>query len=250
MMSVIGSEPERWDTGNPRFVTTRWSVVLAAGETETAESQRALAALCETYWYPVYAYVRRSGHSVEEAQDLAQGFFSHLLAKKSLHTVKREGGKFRSFLLATLTYYMANEWDRARAAKRGGGQVALSLDFEDAEGRYRLEAVDRLTPERIYERRWAEDLLDRAMARLEAILADHGKRKQYEALRPFLIGERPRKSYDELARLLQMKETAVRVAVHRLRRRFAELVREEVAETLSGADDIEEEIRYLISCFG
>jgi RNA polymerase sigma-70 factor (ECF subfamily) len=249
-MSVVLSEPDGWDTGNPRFVTTRWSVVLAAGDRETSESQRALAALCETYWYPVYAYVRRRGHSIEEAQDLAQGFFAHLLAKKSLRTIKREGGKFRSFLLAALSYYMANEWDRARAAKRGGGHVTLSLDFEAGEGRYRLEAVDRLTPERIYERRWAEDLLDRAMGRLETILADQGKRKQFEELRPFLTGEQPRKSYEELARQLEMNETAVRVAVHRLRKRFAELVREEVAQTLSGAEDVDEEIRYLISCFG
>jgi RNA polymerase sigma-70 factor (ECF subfamily) len=223
--------------------------VIAAGQGGTPESRRALAALCEKYWYPLYVFIRRKGYEIEQAQDLTQGFFAQLLDKDYLKDVRRERGKFRSFLLAALKHYMANEWDRSRTQKRGGGQTHVSLDFELAEGRYSLEPVDNLTPDKIYERRWALALLDRALVRLREDMVKQGKEEQFERLRPHLTCEGPRATYRQIADELQTTEGALKVTVHRLRGRFADLVREEIAQTLANPNEIEDEIQYLFSVF-
>ncbi len=232
-------------SGKRRFATTRWSIVLAAGRESSAESAAALETLCETYWYPLYAYVRRQGHDSAEAQDLTQGFFARLLEKKDLRQVERERGKFRSFLLASLKHYIINEWDRGRAAKRGGGRTHLRLDFEDGESRYRLEPAGGKTPEAIFEKQWALALLARVQEALREESREAGKEEQFERLSVRLTGETPSATYRELAAELGTTEGAVKVAVHRMRKRFRERLREEIAQTVAGEEDIDDEIRTL-----
>ncbi len=232
--------------GQPLFATTHWSVVLSAGDQHTPEGTAALEQLCRTYWYPLYAYVRRDGHSPADAQDLTQEFFAGLLARKSLTQVSPEKGKFRSFLLAALRHSLADQRDRARALKRGGGVEVLSLDAQEAEGRYRLEPVDRLDAEKIYERRWAMTLLKQALDRLRAESAAAGKAQWFERLRSFLTGESGFTSAETAAEL-GLTDTAFRGAVYRLRQRYRELVREEIAHTVSDPSETEEEIRHLIA---
>ncbi len=227
------------------FATTRWSVVLAAGKSNSAEARDALTVLCETYWYPLYAYVRRQGYDSASAQDLTQGFFARLLEKEDLRNVSRERGRFRSFLLASLKHYLINEWDRARAEKRGGGRRHLSLDFDAAESRYRLEPADPNTPEAIYARQWALTLLDRVFEVLRQEAEDAGKASQFQHVRDFLTGAEPSGSYKQSAELLGMTEGAVKTAVHRLRRRFKERLRGEIAQTVSTEEDVDDEIRHL-----
>jgi RNA polymerase sigma-70 factor (ECF subfamily) len=227
------------------FATTRWSVVLAAGQSDSGEAKDALATLCETYWYPLYAYVRRQGYDCASAQDLTQGFFARLLEKEDLRNVSRERGRFRSFLLASLKHYLINEWDRARAEKRGGGRVHLSLDFDSAESRYRLEPADRGTPETLYARHWALTLLDRVQELLRQEAIDAGKAGQFEQLRVFLTGSGKSESYKQAAEQLGMTEGAVKTAVHRLRRRFRERLRGEIAQTVTTEEDIDDEIHHL-----
>src|SRR5213596_145496 len=191
------------------FTTTHWSIVLAAGRDSSRDAQEALEALCRTYWYPLYAYVRRRGYSVEEAEDLTQGFFARLLEKNYLKEVRRERGKFRSFLLASLKHYLANEWDRAQAKKRGGGQTPFSLDREVAEERYRLEPRSDLTPENVYERQWAVTILEEALARIREEFIRAGKAKHFGLLEPFLTGEDEAGSYRQVAAELGTSEGAV-----------------------------------------
>lgn len=248
-MSAQREHGTREYSGDGRFMTTQWSVVLAAVGGQTEASRKALALLCERYWYPVYAYIRKRGHDVEDAQDLTQGFFARLMEKDYLKDVKRERGRFRSFLLASVKHYIANEAARARAQKRGGGQAPLSLDFEVAEGRYRLESVDDLTPDKIYERRWALALLDRTLGRLRDELAGESKANTFERLKPYLTSDAPRAPYRQLAEDLGTTEGAAKVAVHRLRRRFGDLVREEIVQTLANPDEVEDEIQYLFAVF-
>ena len=232
--------------GRPIFVTTHWSVVLSARQKDSPETAAALETLCRTYWYPLYAYVRRQGHSPPDAQDLTQGFFARLLQRDYLKAAAREKGRFRTFLIVALKRFMANEWDRARAQKRGGSQPPLSLDTELAEERYRIEPADNATADGIFERRWALTLLDRTMTRLREQFTGAGNAKEFERLKACLTAERGDISYGEIAGALGLNEGAVRVAVHRLRKRFREIFREEIAHTVSSADEIEEEVRYLM----
>jgi RNA polymerase sigma-70 factor (ECF subfamily) len=228
-----------------RFATTRWSLVLAAGRESSAESEAALATLCETYWYPLYAYVRRQGYDSAEAQDLTQGFFARLLEKKYVQQVQRERGRFRSFLLASLKHYIINEWDRSRAAKRGGGRKHLRVDFKAGESRYRLEPAGVETPESVFEKQWALALLEQVQEALRDEFRDAGKEDHFDRLSVYLTGETRSASYRELAAELGTTEGAVKVAVHRLRKRFRSRLREEIAQTVSSEADIDDEIRAL-----
>ncbi len=229
------------------FVTTHWSVVLSARRKDSPQSAAALETLCRTYWYPLYAYVRRQGHPPPDAQDLTQEFFARLLQKDYLKAAAREKGRFRTFLIVALKRFLANEWDRARAQKRGGGQPLLSLDTELAEQRYRIEPVEGATADRVFERRWALTLLDHTMTRLREEFATGGKVAEFERLKACLTAERGEISYADIAAALGLSEASARVAVHRLRKRFREIFREEIAHTVSRAADIEEEVRYLMS---
>jgi RNA polymerase sigma-70 factor (ECF subfamily) len=234
--------------GSPRhFATTRWSLVLAAGRRSSPESSAALATLCETYWYPLYAYVRRRGHDADDAQDLTQAFFARLLEKNDLAAAQQECGRFRSFLLTALKHFLANEWDRGCAQKRGGSRPLLSIEFRTAEDRYRLEPRHELTAEKIFERRWALVLLEQVLVRLQQESARAGKGELFDRLKVFLTGERAAVSYGELAAELKMTEGAVKVAVHRLRRRYRDVLRLEIGQTVADPAEIEEEIRELVS---
>ncbi len=229
------------------FVTTRWSVVLAAREKDSPQSAAALETLCRSYWYPLYAYVRRQGHSPHDAQDLTQEFFARLLQKEYLQAVAREKGKFRTFLLVALKRFLANEWDRARAEKRGGGQAPLSFDAGQAETRYQVEPAATVPAETIYDRRWALTLLEQAMTRLRQEFADAGKAAEFEQLKLCLAADKGSIPYAEMAAKLGLTEGALRVAIHRLRRRFREVFREEIAHTVSRPEEIEGEVRYLLT---
>jgi DNA-directed RNA polymerase specialized sigma24 family protein len=235
------TEPEtpRW------FTTTHWSVVLAAREKQSPQAADALERLCRTYWYPLYAYVRRKGYDAHDAQDLTQEFLARLLARNYLTVADRNRGKFRSFLLGTLEHFLAREWTKAHAQKRGGGQPLFSLDEVDAENRYRLEPAHELTADRIFDRRWATTLLEEAMARLrEDYTADH-RGDLFARLEGFLTGNAPETSYAEMAASLNMSEGALKVAVHRLRQRYGELVRAEIAQTVATPEEAVEELHYL-----
>jgi RNA polymerase sigma factor (sigma-70 family) len=225
------------------FPTTQWSLIVSSRQRPTANSQEALASLCTTYWYPLYAHVRRQGESVEDAQDLTQGFLARLLEKHYLEDFDRERGRFRTFLVSAFRHYVTNERDRERAQKRGRNRSPLALDLRDAEQRYRLEPSHNLTPEKLYERRWALTLLERAMERLRA---ESASQSQFDRLRVFLTGE-PEVTYRRLADQTGTSEGALKVAVHRLRRRYGDLLREEIAQTVASAEEIKEELGYLLS---
>jgi DNA-directed RNA polymerase specialized sigma24 family protein len=232
-----------------RFATTHWSLVLAARDRAEPGARDALASLCALYWYPLYAYVRRRGHGPDDSHDLTQEFFARLLGKDFLAGVDRGKGKFRSFLLAACTHFLANERDRGRAKKRGGGRAVVSLDATDAEGRYRTEPADDLTPEKLFERRWALALLQQVMGRLRAEFEAKGKGHLFDRLRGFLVGEKGagyRRASDELG----LSEGAVKVAVHRLRQRYRELLHEEIGRTVGSAEEVEEEVRALFAALG
>ena len=230
-----------------RFATTQWSQVLAARDGSDTRARDALASLCETYWYPLFAYVRGKGHEPEAAADLIQGFLATLLEKDYLSSVDPDAGRFRSFLLASLRHHLSHERERLRALKRGGGIPTLSLDVRDAEGRYRLEPTDTLTPEQVFERRWAMTILGRALKRLKQASGEDGSDQRYELLKPYLVGEEPRRPYRETAARLGMTEVALRSAVHRLRKRFATTLRQEIAETVADESELDEEVRYLLT---
>lgn len=231
------------------FATTRWTMVLAAGQRSTPESDVALEELCRTYWYPLYAYVRRRGHSKEDAEDLTQAFFARLLEKNSLQGLSSERGKFRAFLLAALKHFLANEWDRASRQKRGGGAVHLSLDWESGDERYQCDAVDALSPDVQYDRAWAVTLLERVVARLREEHVAEQKAALFDALKPFLTMEKGVIPYAEFATQLEMSEGAARVAVHRLRQRYREVLREEIAQTLADSSKVEDEMQALFASF-
>jgi RNA polymerase sigma factor (sigma-70 family) len=229
------------------FATTHWSLVLAAGRGASADAHAALAALCQTYWYALYVYVRRRGHQPDDAQDLTQEFFARLLEKHYLQSADPERGRFRSFLLTAFKRFLSKQRDRERAKRRGGGMKLLALDFEAGESRYSLELAHEVTAEKIYEQRWALTLLDRVFARLRDEFDQAGKQKEFNCWKVYLTGEAGTPSYRDLATELEMTEGAIKVAVHRLRRRYRDLVREEIAQTVAGPADVDEELRHLFA---
>ena len=232
------------------FKTTHWSAVLDARGNDTAQAEAALAKLCQTYWFPIYSYIRQLGKSPEDAQDLTQDFFARLLEKEYLKAVQPERGKFRSFVLMVLKRFLANEHDRANRQKRGGGQEMLSLSVKDTEAWYQRELVDDWTPEKAYDRRWATTVLEQVNSRLAAEMAASGKATVLEELKDFLTGEKSERSYEEVARRLEMTEGTLRVTIHRLRHRYRELLRLEIAHTVDGPEAIDDEIRYLFAARG
>ena len=231
------------------FGPTRWSVVLAAGRSESTHARDALEQLCRAYWYPLYAFVRRQGYSPTDAQDLTQEFFARLIEKHYLGSVDQAKGKFRSFLLAALKHFLANEYHKAVAQKRGGHAVFLSLDVASAEITYAAEAADGARPDKLYERRWALTLLERVLARIRAEYREAGRVKLFEALKPALTGERGSRGYAEIAQALGMSEAAVKVGVHRLRQRFRQLLRQEIGHTVATQSEVDEELRALFATF-
>src|SRR6266487_3606715 len=237
-------------TSGGTFATTHWSVVLAARATDAPQAAAALEKLCRTYWYPLYAYLRRRGYGEHDAQDLTQGFFAHLFERDWLHGVAKEKGRFRSFLLASLNYFLADQRDRANAQKRGGGRPIISFDAHEAEERYRLEPMDERSPDKLFERRWAMTLLDQVLARLAQEFSDAGKRELFNRLQPFLVEGTGERTYAESARAVGMSEEALKKAVQRMRRRYHELFREEIAQTVASPEEVEEELRHLCAVLG
>jgi RNA polymerase sigma factor (sigma-70 family) len=238
--------PDR-DSLAGRFRTTRWSAVLLSAQSQASGSKEALAELCRIYWYPIYAFVRRQGSSPEDAQDLTQGFFLHMLDHKALRLVSPLKGKFRSFLVASLQNYLADEADSAHCQKRGGNIEFVPLDTRLAEDRYRLAALDFLTAEKIFDARWAMTLLDEAMSRLGEEYAAQGKTSTFETLKPFLdpMNSNAALSYEQVADALEVSVGSVKTLIHRLRRQYASLLREEVARTVCDPGEVDEEIHSL-----
>ncbi|MCK4602283.1 MAG: sigma-70 family RNA polymerase sigma factor [Phycisphaerae bacterium] len=231
------------------FAATRWSIVLAAGGAHDAtDTRRALEELIQAYWFPLYAYIRRRGQPSAQAEDLVQGFLTRLLEKKDLARVDRAKGRFRSFLLASLKHFMANEYDKRRALKRGGSVRVISLDALDAEARYAVEATCDMTPDRLFDRRWALAVLDQVLSRLHREYTNAGKAALFETIKDCLTPHRGRLSYAQLAKCLGMTQGALKVAVHRMRRRYRDLLRDEIAQTVDSPLQVEEEIAYLLNC--
>jgi RNA polymerase sigma-70 factor (ECF subfamily) len=230
------------------FAATRWTLVLSAARgSQTPHAAAAMAELCGIYWYPLYAFIRRRGHAAPEAEDLTQEFFARLLEKHFLDSADREKGRFRTFLLMAVKRFLANEYDHTQTQKQGGGQSLVRLEGLEPETRYRLEPADTLTPERLFEQQWALTLLDQVLARLQAEMTGAGKAALFESLKTHLAGKRD-ESYAATAAKLGMSLGAFKVAVHRLRRRYRELLQEEIAQTVDGPAEIEDEIRYLFNC--
>ena len=229
------------------FVTTHWSAVVSAGRNDTTRAGDALAKLCQTYWFPLYAYARRRGHSPEDAQDLTQEFFARLLEKNWVGDADQSKGRFRSFLLLAMNRFLSDEWDKARAQKRGGGVPLVPLQFDTAETRYGIDPADNVTPERSFERRWALTLLEDVLKRLQAEYEAEGKAALFAALNPCLVGERTSQPYAELATQHGMNEGAVKSAVHRLRQRYRQLLRDEIAQTVADPTEVDEELRHLFA---
>jgi RNA polymerase sigma-70 factor (ECF subfamily) len=232
--------------GAVAFVTTHWSVVLEA-QGESPAAQHALEKLCRTYWWPLYGFVRRSGYNQEEAQDLTQGFFALLLERRDLDVVRREKGHLRSYLLVSLKNFLAKARRSELAIKRGQGRTLVPLDELLARERADLEPMDMLTPDRIFERRWALTLLDQVLTRLESEYRSAGSAKLFDCLKEFLSDEPGRRSQAEVAAELGMTENAVKQAFHRLRQRYRQLLRDEIAQTVAVPGDVEEELRHFIS---
>ena len=231
------------------FHTTHWTVILAAGRKHTPESDAALEKLCATYWFPLYAYVRRRGHSREDAEDMTQAFFAAFLAKNYLDQVSAERGRFRAFLLASLKHFLANESDKSQRQKRGGGAPHLSLDWQSADTLFQVAATTEQSPDQAFDREWAVALLGKVVERLEAESAASGRGRQFAELKIFLTAEKGALPHAAAAEALGVDEGAVRVAVHRLRKRYRELLREEIAQTLTDASDLDEEMRALTGAF-
>ncbi len=229
--------------GSSQFPTTRWTLVIAAGDPERKDARSALVSLCENYWYPLYAYVRRRGYQADQAQDLTQEFFIRLLEGRYLDRADPEKGRFRAFLITSLKFFLADETDRNRAQKRGGRTV-LSLEFSSGEDRYQHEPAHDETPERIFERRWALSVLDRVVEKLRDEFVHHGRQEHFERLKVFLLGQSDA-PYAALAREMNTSEGALKVAIHRLRKRYRELFRQEIADTVADPGEVESELRFL-----
>ena len=237
------------ETSHDIFVTTRWTVVLAAGARAAPDADRALEELCRAYWFPLYAYVRRRGHSREDAEDLTQAFFARFLEKNYLHGLSAERGRFRAFLLASLKHFLANEWDKAQTQKRGGGNVHFPLDWQTADTQFQLASAAEPSPDKAFDREWAIALLAKVIERLAAESAAGGTSAQFDILKIFLAAGRGEKSHAEAAAALGMEESAVRVAVHRLRKRYRQLLRDEIAQTLVDPAQVDEEMQALFGAF-
>lgn len=231
------------------FATTHWTAVLAAGKGHTPQSDHALEELCRTYWFPLYAYVRRRGHSKEDAEDLTQAFFARFLEKNYLEGLSAERGRFRAFLLASLKHFLANEWDKSQRQKRGGGAAHLPLDWQTADTQFQLATRTELNPEQAFDREWALALLARVIERLRAECAAHDQARVFEVLKPFLTVGKSAIPYPQAAAQLGFSEVAARSAVHRLRRRYREVLRAEIAQTLSDPANVAEEMQALFSAF-
>jgi RNA polymerase sigma-70 factor (ECF subfamily) len=229
------------------FATTHWSVVVNTRDADSPQAREALENLCQTYWYPLYAFVRRQDYGPHDAQDLTQEFFARLLEKHYLDEVDRSKGRFRSFLLASLKHFLANEWDRRHARKRGGAHTHIAIDAHSAETRYGLEPAHTESADRIFERRWALTLLDQVLARLRDEHTAAGKLDQFDQLKIGLTADKRSVPYAELGRRIGLSEGAIKVAVHRLRQRYRELLRAEIAQTVASPADVEREIRHLFT---
>jgi RNA polymerase sigma-70 factor (ECF subfamily) len=231
------------------FATTHWTVVLAAGRRHTPQADGALEELCRTYWFPLYAYVRRRGHAKADAEDLTQAFFARLLEKNFLENLDSEKGRFRAFLLAALKHFLANEWDKARAQKRGGGEIPLSLDWQTADTKFQVASTAEPSPDKAFDREWALALLAKVIGRLEKECAADGKAKLFAQLKSFLMAGGGDSAQAAVAKSLGMEEGAVRVAIHRLRKRYRVLLRDEIAQTLADESQVDEEMRALFGAF-
>jgi len=254
---VGAQQEETGSAGGQSFLTTRWSMVRAAArrpgggvDPGARDVREALESLCEGYWFPLYGYVRRKGHTADEARDLTQAFFARLLEKRDFDAADPEHGRFRAFLLASLKHFLSNERDRAQALKRGGGELPLSIDAHDADSRYSIDVGHELTPERAFERAWALALLDRALSSVREVYAERDQAALFEALEGTLGGQTVDQDRAALAERLGMTEGALNVAAHRLRKAFRERLREEIAGTVAGPDDIEDELRALFDALG
>ena len=235
---------------NAWFATTHWSVVLSAQDPHCPRWREALECLCRTYWYPLYSYARRAGHSPPDAEDLTQGFFARLLEKDYLKAAARDKGRFRTFLLVALKGYLANEWDRQHAQKRGGFAPVVPIDQALAESRFASEPAHNLSPDLLFDRQWAVTLLERTMTQLQHEYVASGRAQLFEYLRSCLAKDESALPYAEIAGRLKLTEAAVKMAVHRLRLRYREILQHEIAQTVSAPEEIEEEIRHLFSVFG
>jgi RNA polymerase sigma-70 factor (ECF subfamily) len=231
------------------FATTHWTLVLAAGKRRTAQSDSALEQLCATYWFPLYAYIRRRGHSREDAEDLTQAFFARFLEKNYLEDLTAERGKFRAFLLASLKHFLANEWDKSQRRKRGGNKVHLSLDWQTADTRFQIAAANAPGPDQAFDREWAMALLAKVIERLRGECQADGRSGQFEQLKIFLTAGKGAASYADAAKSLGMEEGAARTAAHRLRKRYRELLRDEISQTLADPSLVEEEMCALFGAF-
>lgn len=232
------------------FATTQWSVILAAGDAGRANTREALAQLCETYWYPLYAYVRRRSPTSHEAQDLTQAFFAHLLEKEALAKAQPERGRFRAFLLSACKNFLTNQWSKDQAAKRGGGMGAIRLDFEAGDSRYQFEPAHELTPELLFERQWVTTLLNQVLENLRSELAATGKEDHFVELKSALTGDAAADDYEAAGQKLGISAAAAKQAAYRLRKRYRELLRAEVGRTVSGEEEIDDEIGRLFECLG
>ncbi len=246
---MAGDKPAESETGSQAaiFSTTHWSVVVEAGGSDSPEAAAAVASLCRVYWYPLYAYVRRQGHSFADAQDLTQEFFARLLEGKFLRQADQKRGRFRTFLLTSLKYFLINEWRKVNCEKRGGGQQLISLDVEATETRFRAEPADHRTPDKAFERRWAMVILDRVLDQLQGEFNADGRAQVFEELKTCLTGEDNESSYAEIGGRLGITEGNLKVTVHRLRRRYRELLRKEVSLTVADPNLVDEEIRELFA---
>jgi DNA-directed RNA polymerase specialized sigma24 family protein len=242
-----GTGQETRENGQRIFATTHWSVVLAAGHENSSDSSVALETLCRAYWYPIYVYVRRKGRGPDDARDLTQEFFAQLISKEHLRLADRQKGKFRTFLLAMLDHFLAREWSRAHRQKRGGDFQFISLDEHTAEERYRQEPADKDTPEKRFLRQWALAVLEQTMTALERECETNGKGALFREARGLLSGERDGQAYPAISERLGMGHGAARVAVHRLRQRYGELLRSEIAQTVETAEEVDEEMRCLLA---
>lgn len=247
-MNPESDAPSSVPEGAPRhgaFVTTRWSLVVTAARQDTSRAQAALESLCRTYWPPLFCYVRRRGFGVEDAQDLTQAFFAKLLEHQWLASAEQEKGRFRTFLLTAMERFLANEWDKVKALKRGGGHLNVPIQVDSAKTRYGVDPQDSRTPEQAFEYHWAMTLLDEVLKQLEAEHHARGQESIFARLKSCLVGERDRQPYAELANELGLSETALKVTVHRLRQRYRELLRAEIAQTVESATEVDAEMKYL-----